>query len=52
MKPKNEKKLGLSREAELEVSSLEKKRSRVVRLNASIDPQGTAVKCSLKLRTK
>lgn len=34
------------------MSSLEKKRSRAVRLNASIDPQGTAVKCSLKLRTK
>ena len=31
---------------------MEKRRNRAVRLNASVDPQGTAAKCSLKLRTK
>lgn len=49
---KNDKKFVLSHEAESIASSIMNRRSKNVEFNRALDPNNTAVKCSMGLRTK
>jgi hypothetical protein len=49
---KNDKKFVLSNEAESIASSIMNRRSKNVEFNRALDPNNTAAKCSMGLRTK